>query len=122
MSKFDEQFAEPVGFNGSEYYGVSAVAYDREQAAAQFSEYHGYTVEPDELNKSWVKWHGGIDDDGEMRNSWWESPSYEGKKRAKPVWLVGWDKHRARYGHTRSDECGDNYYTCERPEVSVETS
>lgn len=126
MTAFDKYFKSPVPFTEGFGDAVSALAYTREEARHIFQEeeigdHHDYVIPLEEIEKSWVHWHGGIDDDGEMRNGWWIDPNYENKRGAKPVWTYKPDWHLINKGHSyeRSPEYWNRCVVCDPPQEAT---
>jgi hypothetical protein len=108
VSKFAEYFSEPVHYDG---WGlvVDGVNNNTSQAIEIFIKELGDNIVEESqrfvrhyvttnIKWSYVRWHGGIDDDGQMYNGWWigESPSSKG---AKAVFYINPDRHYMRLGH-----------------------
>lgn len=113
MSKFNDFFEEPVYYEYPYGWLVDGETNSKEQAReiffSQFTdnlvpEVHKYTKHylnhhNSNIKEYWAKWHGYIDDDGQMSNGWVVSPDYCKKKGAKRVFGVVEDRHYFRTGH-----------------------
>lgn len=52
------------------------------------------------ISSGFVKWHGGIDDDGNMGNAWWLYHEWKGNQKGfKHVWVADFQKHYIQHGH-----------------------
>lgn len=103
QTAFDRFFADPVSFTEGYGSAVSALAYTKEQARDIFQEnemgdHHDYVVKLEEIGSEFVRWHGGINDDGQTGNMWFIGEE-EGKRGAKPVWTFQADWHLINKGH-----------------------
>lgn len=113
LTAFQEFFNTPVNFD-SGVYVVNAEGLWSEDSIVnkfmeEFKDWHWITGEKVSYLKNlirttqkfaWVKWHGGINDDGEPQNMWWLYYEFPlGKKGYKPVYVFSWDKHFIENGH-----------------------
>lgn len=109
-SAFASFFEEPVDYGID---GYAVLAEDEQHAIEKFTDYFmEWQWIPRENKKyviyqarrtmrvGWVKWHGFIDDDGELHNGWvlyqddhWRQP------RFKKVYVMDYDKHYFEFGH-----------------------
>lgn len=123
---FDEFFSEPVDFDGT--YVVSAEGlWSEDSIVDKFCEYFKdwnwidlpylkHQIRNTQTH-AWVKWHAGINEDGEPQNMWWLYREFPvGKKGYKTVYIFSWDKHYVEKGHRYQpviSEQGKASYACE---------
>lgn len=107
---FKEFFAEPFYYADVYGYALDGLTFSKDQALEIFfkkftdnlvPEVHKYVryYLRNNIKESYVKWHGYIDDDGQMSNGWVISDDYYKKRASKRVWRVSRDDHYFRTGH-----------------------
>lgn len=110
LTAFQEFFSEPQNFDGR--YVINAERLWSEESIVNrfleyFKDWHWITDDRylrhqirDTNRIAWVKWHAGINDDGEPQNMWWLYDTFPvGKKGYKAVYVFKWDKHYIEFGH-----------------------
>jgi len=88
MSKFDEDFDEPMYFTHGCYVITGKIS--REEAAKRFSDYDGEEVSPDELTSERVRFGFPPEfvEDREDLGACWYTGAGKGKG-TQPVWVYG---------------------------------
>lgn len=113
LSSFEQFFSEPINF-GLDDYVMNSRGLNEEQAIKIYTDffmdwlqwiprenrkYVAYEVSHT-IGNGWVKWHAGLDDDGQPRNAWWLYRDYKGGKPGyKHVFVAKFNKHYAEMGH-----------------------
>jgi hypothetical protein len=112
-NSFENFFCEPQDYPESGYV-FRHNPFNREQAVTYFVDWlmeqwqwlprenrkYLYNDVRKNIADGFVKWHGYIDDNGDMRNGWVLYHQWlAGEKYFKHVWIVSFEKHFVEHGH-----------------------
>lgn len=112
-NSFDNFFSEPVYYDEHGYVFKSNT-FNQQQAEEYFVNWlmdewqwlprenkkYVYREVRKNISNGFVKWHGFIDDDGEMHNGWVLYREWRGgQKRFRHVYVVDFQKHYLEHGH-----------------------
>lgn len=112
-NSYENYFSEPTYYDGHGY-AFSSDTFNQQSAEEYFANWlmeewqwiprehrkYVYNEVRRNIKNAWVKWHGFIDDDGEMHNGWVLYHDWKGgQKRFRHVYVVDFEKHYIEHGH-----------------------